>query len=149
MGAMDIFANNENARNWLMKNNQGIYENHAGDAGLEDPTETGRGTVLFDANDDGLLDIAYGNWNGHHRLMIQQCDGSFTDVASTDMAKPSRVRTVIAADFDNDGYQELFFNNIPGSNRLFTRSADGESFVQINIGDAIESNGLGTGGGVT
>ena len=33
-----------------------------------------------------------------------------------------QVRTVIAADFDNDGYQELFYNNIPGSNRLFSRA---------------------------
>ena len=29
---------------------------------------------------------------------------------------------MIAADFDNDGYQELFYNNIPGENRLFSRA---------------------------
>ena len=29
---------------------------------------------------------------------------------------------MIAADFDNDGYQELFYNNIPGKNRLFSRA---------------------------
>lgn len=35
------------------------------------------------------------------------------------MARPSAIRTVIAADFDNDGYEELLFNNIGDSNRLF------------------------------
>lgn len=41
------------------------------------------------------------------------------DVAPPEMAQPSAIRTVIAADFDNDGYEELFFNNIGDTNRLF------------------------------
>jgi len=40
-------------------------------------------------------------------------------VAPPAMARPSAIRTVIAADFDNDGYEELFFNNIGDANRLF------------------------------
>lgn len=45
--------------------------------------------------------------------------GGFKDVAPPAMARPSAIRTVIAADFDNDGYEELFFNNIGDANRLF------------------------------
>jgi hypothetical protein len=45
--------------------------------------------------------------------------GGFKDVAPPDMARPSAIRTVIAADFDNDGYEELLFNNIGDTNRLF------------------------------
>lgn len=45
------------------------------------------------------------------------------DIASAAFAAPSPVRTVIAADFDNDKELEVFFNNIAyrGSapNRLF------------------------------
>jgi hypothetical protein len=45
--------------------------------------------------------------------------GGFRNVAPKEMARPSAIRTVIAADFDNDGYEELFFNNIAEPNRLF------------------------------
>lgn len=45
------------------------------------------------------------------------------DIASQKFSMPSPVRTVIAADFDNDNELEVFFNNIayrgPSSNRLF------------------------------
>lgn len=50
--------------------------------------------------------------------------GGFKDIAPLVMAEPSTIRTVIAADFDNDGYEELFFNNIASSNRLFRQVGD-------------------------
>lgn len=47
----------------------------------------------------------------------------FQDIASQKFSMPSPVRTVIAADFDNDNELEVFFNNIayrgPSANRLF------------------------------
>ena len=101
----------------------GSFRDDAAVVGLRDESNTGRGTALFDANGDGLIDIVYGNWNAQHRLFLQQRDEagnvSFVDAAPADMAEASRVRTVIVADFDNDGYEEIFYNNIPGENRLF------------------------------
>lgn len=45
------------------------------------------------------------------------------DIASPKFSMPSPVRTVIAADFDNDQELEIFFNNFahrsPSANRLF------------------------------
>lgn len=45
------------------------------------------------------------------------------DIASPKFSTPSPVRTVIAADFDNDQELEVFFNNIAyrssSANRLF------------------------------
>lgn len=40
--------------------------------GVEDPMQHGRGVALADFNRDGKTDIVYGNWNGPHRLYIQQ-----------------------------------------------------------------------------
>jgi len=45
------------------------------------------------------------------------------DIATEGFAAPSPIRTVIAADFDNDKQLEVFFNNIAyrgnAPNRLF------------------------------
>jgi hypothetical protein len=71
------------------------------------------------------------------------------------MAQPSAVRTVVVADFDNDGYEEIFFNNIctcphdmpsmcDEPNRLFT-TTDGTTWTSVPVGSATERYGRGTG----
>ena len=54
---------------------------------------------------------------------------------------------MISADFDNDGYDEIFMNNIGEPNKLFKIKENG-FFEEINIQNAYESNGLGTGAAV-
>ncbi len=80
----------------------GTYAEQASSLGLLDNYYTGRGTALFDANHDGLIDIVYGNWQGTHRLFVQSRDAagtaSFSDVAPADMSAASPIRTVIVAD---------------------------------------------------
>lgn len=127
-------------------------EEVAQDSNIADPQETVRGVATLDANEDGLFDIVYGNWEGPHRLFIAQADDqssgmiTYEDQAPELLSAPSKVRTVIAADFDNDGYEELFFNHIGEPNRLFRRS--GESWVPVELNEALEPNGLGTGAAV-
>jgi hypothetical protein len=97
----------------------------------------------------------YGNWEGPHRLMVRRPDGTFRDRATPALALPSAVRTVIAADFDNDGFEEVFFNNIGEPNRLFgmrnaecgmrNESQAFEGFSLLDAGAATEPDGLGTG----
>ncbi len=144
---MDIFTTNERGPNFLFCNQgDGTFEEIAELAGISDPYQNGRGLAVLDADEDGRFDIVYGNWQGRHRMYLQQEPGKFKEVASPDMAMPSRIRTVIAADFDNDGYEELFFNNIGEPNRLFARH-DG-NWKMIDTGDAWEPDGLGTGAAV-
>ncbi len=144
---MDIFAGNEGGANFLFCNRgDGTFEELATELGLHDAQNSARGVTTLDANEDGLFDLVCGNWEGPHRLMIHQASGRFEDAAPPEMARPSRVRTVIAADFDNDGCEEIFFNNIGQSNRLFGRR-DGR-WLALDIGDALEPFGLGTGAAV-
>eukprot|EP00091_Calanus_sinicus_P005345 TRINITY_DN1578_c0_g2_i3.p1 TRINITY_DN1578_c0_g2~~TRINITY_DN1578_c0_g2_i3.p1 ORF type:complete len:337 (+),score=105.99 TRINITY_DN1578_c0_g2_i3:79-1011(+) len=71
----DIFCDNERGANFLFKNNgDGTFEDIAKNANIEDTYENGRGVALSDFNDDGKIDIVYGNWNGPHRLYIQKGD---------------------------------------------------------------------------
>src|SRR4029079_13494428 len=83
------------------------------------------------------------------------------------LAFPSSVRTVIAADFDNDGYDELFFNNIGEANRLFRALSNPHSprvgepdghapaespslpeIAMLDPGAALDPDGFGTGAAV-
>ncbi|KAK6328525.1 hypothetical protein J4Q44_G00005030 [Coregonus suidteri] len=124
----DVFCDNEYGPNFLFVNNgDGTFTDVAQQAGVEDPMQHGRGVTLADFNRDGKMDIVYGNWNGPHRLYLQLGNNRkhrFKDIASQKFSMPSPVRTVIAADFDNDSELEVFFNNIAyrgsSSNRLFS-----------------------------
>lgn len=46
-------------------------------AGVEDRYQHGRGVALADFNGDGKTDIVYGNWNGPHRLYLQDSQQRF------------------------------------------------------------------------
>jgi ASPIC and UnbV/FG-GAP-like repeat/FG-GAP repeat len=144
---MDIFVANENGANFLLCNRgNGKFEEIARSAGVDDFYERGRAIVVLDADGDGKFDLVCGNWEGRHRLFLQGATGHFRDVAPAEMARPSRIRTAIAADFDNDGVEELFFNNLGEPNRLFALR-DG-SWRQLDIGDAWEPDNFGTGAAV-
>lgn len=146
-GGMDIFVGNENGPNYLFRNqSDGTFAEIAATLGIDDPFENARGVAPLDTSSDGRFDLVIGNWEGPHRLFVYSSDGIWDDIAPPAMASPSRVRTVIVADFDNDGYEEIFFNNIGHSNRLFARR-EGE-WRAISIGDATEAQGLGTGAAV-
>ena len=56
------------------------------------------------------------------------------------MAATSRIRTVIVADFDNDGYEEIFWNNIPGANRLFRKLPGDADWTMIDAGAATDAS---------
>jgi hypothetical protein len=144
---MDIVQANEQGPNFLFANRgDGTYREVAAESGIDDPDEHGRGVAILDANGDGRFDIVCGNWEGSHRLFCQTRSGRFVNEATADMARPSRVRTVIAADFDNDGYEEIFFNNIGEPNRLFGWRKGG--WHRLPLGDALEPVELGTGAAV-
>uniref|UniRef100_A0A667YZZ3 Cartilage acidic protein 1a n=1 Tax=Myripristis murdjan TaxID=586833 RepID=A0A667YZZ3_9TELE len=153
----DVFCDNENGPNFLFKNNgDGTFVDMAKKAGVEDRYQHGRGVALADFNGDGKTDIVYGNWNGPHRLFLQGSDNKFRNIATAAFATPSPVRTVIAADFDNDKELDVFFNNIAyrgnAPNRVFrvSKRAGADPLIQeLNVGDAAEPQGRGTGGTVT
>ncbi|XP_036871679.2 cartilage acidic protein 1 isoform X4 [Manis javanica] len=158
--ASDIFCDNENGPNFLFHNQgDGTFVDAAAGAGVDDPHQHGRGIALADFNRDGKVDIVYGNWNGPHRLYLQMSAHGkvrFRDIASPKFSMPSPVRTVIAADFDNDQELEIFFNNFAhrsaSANRLFRviRREHGDPLLEeLNPGDALEPEGRGTGGVVT
>ena len=145
-GKTDIFAANERGKNFLYYNSDGFFQDIAKDYKIDDQYENGRGTTLSDILYRGRLDIITSNWNGYHRAFVLE-DNKFKDIATPTYNIPTRIRTVISADFDNDGYDEIFMNNIGEPNKLFKIKENG-FFEEIKIQNAYESNGLGTGAAV-
>lgn len=70
----------------------------------------------------------------------------YIDATPASFAATSRTRTLVAADFDNDGREELFCNAMGAPNSLFRKTGDG--WTEIAAGDATEPRGLGTGAAV-
>ena len=142
----DILAANERGPNFLYQNVDGGFLDKAVEYGVDDTLQNGRGTALADIMYSGRLGIIIGNWNGYHRAYVPMQD-SFLDFATDEFREPSLVRTVISADFDNDGYDEIFFNNIGQPNRMF-RVRDGGVIEPVPLSAALEADGLGTGAAV-
>ena len=143
---MDIFAANERGPNFLYFNDKDQFYNVSTEYNTDDVLQNGRGTTLTDFLYRGSLDIINGNWEGFHRIFVNN-ETTFNDMASKEFRIPSRIRTIISADFDNDGYDEIFMNNIGEPNKLFKILENGK-ITQIKISNALEKNGLGTGAAV-
>ncbi len=144
---MDLFANNERGPNYLFRNDgQGRFVEEAERLGLSDPHEHGRGVTALDADGDGRFELIAGNWQGPHRYYVPSGHGRFEDRGEGALVHASRIRTVLAADFDNDGYLEAFLNHLGQPNRLL-RFLDG-AWQSIDPGPAVEPDGFGTGAAV-
>ena len=142
----DIFAANERGANYLFKNKNGKFEDVAFEYRVDDVIQNGRGTALSDIYYRGRLDILSGNWLGYHRAYVLK-DDQFKDIGNKKFDKPSRIRTIISADFDNDGFDEVFMNNIAEPNRLFKIKENGK-FEEIKLNTGMEADGYGTGAAV-
>jgi hypothetical protein len=150
----DIICVNEHGANFAFRNRgDGTFEEVAAALGLTDAGEHARGVAAVDAG--GEFALCWGNWEGPHRLMARRADGTWKDRATAGLAFPSAVRTVIAADFDNDGNDELFFNNIGEPNRLFRveqpsggREPPVLDLTMLDAGAALDADGYGTGAAV-
>ena len=143
---IDVFAANERGANFLYKNDKGKFLDVAYEYRVQDVLQNGRGTALSDIYYRGRLDILNGNWGGFHRAYVLKND-IFEDIAKPPFDEPSRLRTIVSADLDNDGYDEVFLNNIGEPNKLF-RILENGLIKQIPLDVGLEPDGYGTGAAV-
>ena len=137
--------------NQLFKNlGSGQWEEVAAFAGVDDIGH-GRGQVWGDINNDGHLDLFVGNQKGsdtgggRNAFFKNNGDGTFTNIINTAdsdgiMNASFRTRCVSMADYDNDGFLDIYVVNFGGAappNHLF-RNNGNNTFTEVGSGTPAE-----------
>lgn len=99
-------------------------------------TRDGRGVVWADYDNDGDPDVFVSTWNAGNRLYQNGGSGNFTDVtAAAGMSYTGRCESAAWADYNNDGWLDLFVCNYGRQNetypnRLYVSDGDG-TFTEV------------------
>ena len=110
----------------LMKNNSdGTFIDVTDASGLGQVLVASQTAVWADINNDGLLDLFVGNESGGNQLFLNKGDGTFENIShSAGIEKTVQTKSVVAADYDNDGYVDFYVTDYLGQNRLYHNNHD-------------------------
>jgi tetratricopeptide (TPR) repeat protein len=113
-------------RKSLLRNNcDGTFTDVTVASGLAQPATSTQTAVWADIDNDGFVDLIVGNENGGLQLFRNKGDGTFEDIASTaGLNHAGFTKAVVAADYDNDGYPDIYVSNLNGSKFLFHNNHD-------------------------
>jgi hypothetical protein len=144
-GDLDVFISNrtnneENQRNYLYRNDEGIYKDITQSSGIPIQDEDGNEnsqlsfcTIFFDYNKDGFQDIYLANdkIDNINRLYKNLGDGTFEDVSvASGSGIAVNAMTTTLGDYNNDGWFDIYITNTQSSqagngNVLLMNNADG------------------------
>ncbi|MBN9656764.1 MAG: CRTAC1 family protein [Acidobacteria bacterium] len=168
-GRVDLYLLNYGANTLYHNNGDGTFTDVSEKSGLAD-ARWSVSAVWFDYNNDGWLDVFVGNYlkydDGKFRdfypaqgypgplsysgqpnaLYRNNGDGTFTDVTKEAGVYKSngRAMSVSAADFNNDGYMDIFVANDAMENYFFENTGKG-TFVEkaLDLDIAYSEHGQG------
>ncbi|MGD0303204.1 MAG: FG-GAP-like repeat-containing protein [Candidatus Acidiferrales bacterium] len=131
-------------RKSLLKNNcDGTFTDVTKAAGLAEPATSTQTAVWTDINNDGLLDLFVGSENGPAQLFLNNGDGTFKDIShSAGIDKITYAKGVVAGDYDNDGWPDLYVSNFQGENLLYHNNHD-NTFTEVAHDAGVLGNGRG------
>ena len=131
-------------RKSLLKNNcDGTFADVTKAAGLAEPATSTQTAVWTDINNDGLLDLFVGSENGPAQLFLNNGDGTFKEIShSAGVDKITYAKGVVAGDYDNDGWPDLYVSNFQGENLLYHNNHDG-TFTEVAHDAGVLGNGRG------
>ena len=116
----------------LLRNNcDGTFTDVTRESGLGSFFAASQAVVWLDIDNDGFLDLFVGNEQGPSYLFHNRGDGIFEDIShSAGVDRVAVTKGVAAADYDNDGYTDLYVSNLTGNNFLYHNNHDG-TFIEV------------------
>jgi hypothetical protein len=106
-------------RSWLFHNNgDGTFKDVSEESGIAKSLGKAWGVVATDINNDGWMDLFVANDTVENFLFLNKKNGKFADiglesgVAFSQEGRPRSGMGVDSADFDQDGWQDLFVTNV-------------------------------------
>ncbi len=105
----------------LLRNNcDGTFTDVTQESGLGATVTQTQTAVFADVDNDGYLDLFIGNENTPSQLFRNKGDGTFEDIShAAGVDQTAFTKGVAAADYDNDGYVDLYVSNTAGANFLY------------------------------
>jgi hypothetical protein len=107
------------ARSWLFHNNgDGTFTDVSRESGIANVLGKAWGVVATDVDNDGWMDLFVANDTVANFLFVNQRNGKFKEtaigagVAYSQEGRPRSGMGVDSADFDQDGWQDLFVTNV-------------------------------------
>jgi hypothetical protein len=106
-------------RSWLFHNNgDGTFKDVSEESGIARSLGKAWGAVATDINNDGWMDLFVANDTVENFLFLNKKNGKFAEigldsgVAFSQEGRPRSGMGVDSADFDQDGWQDLFVTNV-------------------------------------
>jgi tetratricopeptide (TPR) repeat protein len=119
-------------RKSLLRNNgDGSFTDVTRQAGLAEPGSATQTAVWADFDNDGWLDLFVGNENAAPQLFHNNGDGTFTDIArAAGVDQIAYTKSVVAGDYNNDRYPDIYMSNYRQENFLYHNNRDG-TFTEV------------------
>ncbi len=123
----------------------GTFEDVTGKAGLAEALGKGMGVAVADFNKDGWPDIFVANDTEPNFLYINNGDGTLREaaleywVAYNDAEATVSAMGADAKDFDNDGWVDIFYNNLMTQIHALFRNLEGKEFDYVSRSCNVEA----------
>ena len=120
-------------RKSLLRNNcDGTFTDVTKQSGLSEPATSTQAAVWTDIDNDGFIDLVVANENAPMQLFRNRGDGTFEDIAAAaGVNRAGFAKAVVAADYDNDGFPDLYVSVMNGIHFLYHNNHNG-TFTEVS-----------------
>jgi tetratricopeptide (TPR) repeat protein len=128
-------------RRSLLRNNcDGTFTDVTEQSGLlKGPVLPSQSAVWIDIDNDGNLDLFIANENAPSQLFLNRGDGTFVEIShEAGVDRSAYSKAVVSADYDNDGYPDLYVSNFNGPDFLYHNNGD-RTFTEVSRKAGLET----------